>query len=130
MAVEAAFRTFVLSDSAVATLVDNRMFPVPMPEQVALPAISFFLVSGQRPKVLSGSSGKAISRVQVDCWAETYAGAKDLAAAVESKIDGAQGAWSGVNVGECEVVNVQDIYEDESNLHRVTLDVMIIHSLR
>ena len=75
----------------VGTGAAARIFPLLVPEGFTnYPAITFQVVSESRQPMLSRQNGLMQARVQINCWARTYAGAKSLKEAVRNAIDGEQ----------------------------------------
>jgi hypothetical protein len=66
---------------------------------------------------LQGPSDLQNTRVQIDAYARSYAGAQQLAADVRAALQGA--AFSNVQISE------QDFFEMDVRLHRVSLDYSI-----
>jgi hypothetical protein len=106
--------------SAVSAIVGTRVYPLVLPQKAALPAISYLRVSGAQELSLSGHSGLESPRIQIDCWATTYAQAKALSAAVQA----AMLASSAFKVGS---VSDRDLFEDETNVFRVSIDFSVWH---
>ena len=88
---EEALIVRLLADSGVAALVSNRVFPGSRPQAAALPAVVLQRISGAPGYADDGEIGLDHTRIQVDCWAETYAGAKLLARAVTACLSGFEG---------------------------------------
>lgn len=127
MSIEDNIYSRLANDSGVADLVgtgspptDNaRVYGNLLPQDVAMPAVSFSRVS-TRPLVGLGSSGgKTNLRVQVDSWAETYEGAKALAAAVRSAMEGSTTNFKAMWLNEF------DLYEDDPKVHHISQDFSV-----
>jgi hypothetical protein len=82
--VEQQIETVLTADVTVAGLVAARVYPLLMPQGVTMPAISYQRVATALNNDLEGTQNHEWVRVQVDCWASTYAQAKTLAAAVRT----------------------------------------------
>jgi len=78
---EEELRTLVLADSAVSSVIGTRYFPVERRQGAQLPAILYQGVSGFEGAHMNGT-GPFEARVQLDCYAMTYAVAKLLSRAV------------------------------------------------
>jgi hypothetical protein len=104
--------------TAVAAVVGTRVYPLVLPQKAALPAVSYLRVDGVQDSNLSGNSGLEVVRVQIDCWAETYAGAKALASAVSEAMQFGFG-------NECVWSTDRDQYEDGAKVFRVILEFSI-----
>jgi hypothetical protein len=79
---EEAIIARLLADSGVAAIASTRVFPGARPQASALPAIVLNRVSGGPLYADDGEVGLEQGRIQIDCWADTYSGAKLLARAV------------------------------------------------
>ena len=79
--IEATLRTFVLADVTIAGLIGTRYYSLRFPRTRVLPAIVYMKISGFREHDMDGSS-IATPRIQFDCWANSYGGAKALATAL------------------------------------------------
>lgn len=85
---EEVIRSTLLADSAVAARVGGRVNWGSHPQGAAFPAVVLTVISGVSYHVLSGPSGNADGRVQVDCYAMTYGAMKGLARDVIAALDG------------------------------------------
>ena len=97
-----------------------RIYPMLRPQGAALPAVTYQLID--RPRIdtasLTGNNAKVRSRMQIDCWAESYSAAKDLAAAVKNAVNS---ALTALNIDE------RDLYEDDTGIYRISSDFSIWH---
>ena len=96
MAAEKAIRSILIDDGDVGALVGDRIFPIVRRENSALPAIVYQQISGVRDQMFSGPSGFVEARFQINCWAETYEGADELAEAVRGALNGYNGTKESV----------------------------------
>lgn len=76
----------LLADADVIDLIGSRVHPMRMPQRGSLPAVVYQRVSMTPVNSIAGDSGLDNVRLQVTCWARTYAQAVDLAAKVRSAI--------------------------------------------
>lgn len=79
---EAALRTRLIDNAAVAALVGNRVHWTIRPQDGAFPAVVLSIVSGGRTQNMDGFDGYQSTRVQADCYALSYGAAADLREAV------------------------------------------------
>lgn len=96
---DAAFRSYVLGigespATAIAALVDGRMYPLRLPEKAALPAIVYQQISDTRDPHLRGPSGLSKKRYQVDCYAAKHPDARALGELVRQRLDTFAGTWT------------------------------------
>lgn len=92
-----------------------------LPQDSSFPAITFSKVSGPREYCHDGQI-YAEPRMQIDCWAKGYLEAKTLAENVRVALSGYTGTFDSKKVMACFLVNETDIYDPDTQLHRVILD--------
>jgi hypothetical protein len=108
---EEAIRALLLSNAPVAALCGNRVNWGTHPQGAALPGVVLNVISGAPGYTLTSADGLTPSRVQVDCYANSYGAAKALARAVTSALSGHRsGGLRGVFLQ-----NEQDSREGGSN---------------
>jgi hypothetical protein len=125
-------RELLLASPEVAGLVAARVYPSPLPQGCTLPAVTYQRVAGRSVQSLTGLSGCAMPRMQVDCWAETYDVAQEIAQAVKGWLVGVagrgyQGTVDGVRVQGARFLDDEDQYERDTKLHRVRADYVVFH---
>lgn len=126
MSIETGLRTHLINNAAVAALVGSRVYPMRLPQGFVLPAISYQRISGPRQYDSVGATGRVHSRFQVNCWAETYAGARDLANKVRLALNDHRGVLGDKsNVGSIELVADRDDFETSTEFNRVILEFII-----
>jgi len=118
---------FLTGDSAVAALVETRVYPGILSEQATRPALSYQVVSQVEDQTLLGPhSGLPQMRIQVDCWANSYEGVVALALAVMERFDGYQGDMGDSQVSTTSRLNMIDIFEPSRRDYRRVLDFMVV----
>ena len=101
MSVDDAIYSRLSGNSAVRAIVDDRIYPDRTPQDTALPKIVFTTISQGRAPNTSGASGVTNPRIQIDCWADSNAGAFALADAVRLALDGYRGTVASVVIRSC-----------------------------
>lgn len=98
-----------LSTTAGITAITARIYAGYAAQGAALPYIVFNKV-GKANEIYMGSLPAAIatSRIQIDCWASTFEGAKALADKVRLALD----SWSTTGVNACYLVDDGDDIEE------------------
>ena len=76
----------LLADAAVQAIAGARIYPMERPQGDQAPAVVYQRISTAPVKNIEGDSGLDSVRLQVSCWAERYADAKALAAAVRAAL--------------------------------------------
>jgi len=128
VSIETGLYSHLTTDSDVSALVGTRVYPLKLPQGYTLPAISYQRVSGDRLATLSGPTGRANPRFQIDCWASTYSGVRDLASKVRQALDGHKGGLGGEDdVGGISIEGDRDLFEENTEVFRVTMDFFIPH---
>ena len=128
MSIETGLRTQLVNNTAVAAIVGSRVYPVKMPLGYTLPCISYQRISSERYPFLDGPSGRVIPRFQVDCYAESYSDVRELAEKVRLALDGFKGALgSEAHVGGISIQSERDLWEDNTEVFRVTQDYLVPH---
>jgi hypothetical protein len=128
MLLEEAQAEYLKNDVAVAALIDNRLYPVVIPQDVDKPAAAFQRISraGEHTHDI-GPDGWATVRMQYTCQAATVLAAKNVAAAIREALDGFSGDMEGMTIGGCTVVNEWDGYGESFPQAVVRLDVMWLY---
>lgn len=111
-----------------AGVAGGRITPILLPQDAALPAVTYETVSTVPMPALDGAVGRATTRIRLHCWGETYADARATAAAARAALDDTTGTVAGCAIGwaRCEIE--ADLYEDATRTHRVVLDYLIHHA--
>lgn len=119
---EELIRDRLLATSGVTTLVGSRVDWGGNPQGSQNPRICLWTISDFEGLVLEGPDGFSQGRVQVDCYAVTYAAAKNLSRAVRSALDG----YAGGGLQLVRLIGTRDSREGGTNeaerLFRVSLD--------
>jgi len=131
MTIEEALYAHLVADSGVAAQIGNRLYPLVIPQDAALPAAAYQRISGPRVLAHDGTLGLADARMQFTSHAETYSDAKALARAIRESVDGYRGVMGGaggVMVQGCSVENETDSYGPAGEVRTVRLDVFVLYS--
>lgn len=100
----------------ISTLVGDRIRPDVLAQGDALPALRYETVAVDNQHDLSGQSGEAFTRLQIDCYGRTRREANRLAAVVEDLLDGWGGAYVGPDdnawVSDCTLDNQWDTRDE------------------
>lgn len=111
-------RALLLADAAVTARVIGRVFPVVLPQAVAMPAVRYLVIDDVPQNSLLGwTSGLRHARVQIDAYGKKYLDAQGLADAIE----GAVGSLPGPGITSLLLAR-RDQYEDVTETHRVSMD--------
>lgn len=127
---ETSLIQYLLSASAVAALVDDRIYPIVMPQttdadEVIYPAITIQLISDVEEFSQSGPSNLARAIVQINSIGELYLEAKELAAAVRDALNGIRGDMEGTTVQGCFRSNETESQDRDYKIFTVMTDYEI-----
>ena len=126
MTIEEALKTYLLSQTLITDIVENRIYPIVLPQGTELPALSYFQVSNP----VQHEVDIAYPRFQLSSWAEKYSEAKALTNAgkeVLQRYKGKMGGASGVKVIQIVFLNSFDIYDPETGIYHIPADYKIIY---
>ena len=131
MTVDTAIIQALLADVTVVGFVGTGVWPGSKPQAASNPAIVVNWIEGNPVYTNDGDSGLSQSRLEVDCWGDTYSEVKDLAAAVKNVLSGFQGTVAGISIETAEIESERDSREGGSNvdeyLHRTNIDLTVWH---
>lgn len=127
---EKALRALLRSNvdlSALTSVVDWGKRPQ---NDFSLPAVVLQRIYGGRDYVTSGASGLVETRVQADCYGETYGDAKETAQALMAVVNAYSGVFDGVHFQRISIDSERDTNETEAadrHLFRTSIDLLIWH---
>lgn len=125
-----AIRALLVADATVTGLVGQRIYPLIAPQPPTRPFVVYTVTGGDRWHSDEGGSGLASPRVQVNAYAETYAGAHEIAAAIRDALDGYAGTASDVVIQTLMLDQPPtDFYENEVQppLYRVFQEYFVTY---
>lgn len=126
---------FLRDDVAIGPLVTAtgvaRIYPVRLPQGIKLTSIVYTRVSGQGDYVMTGPSGYARPRYQINSWAPTIDAAAALSNLIKDLLDGFTGTiGTGANavfVQGAFVADEREDYDDTVQMFRSSRDFFIHH---
>ena len=111
--------------TTLSTLVDERCYPIKLPEGVTLPAITYFQVSGMEGNTHDGYDQTIEGRWQISCWAQEYSTVKLLAESVKLALRTFSGSLTQV-VKKSFMQNEMDLYEPDVKLYHDPVDFFFL----
>lgn len=127
---EEALIAYLLAHSPLTALVGSRIRPVIAKQGEGFPSVVVSMVSHLPEYVTQGPVSLADSRVQVDCYGETFAASRAVARAIKLRMSGQRFTSGGVEFQQCTVIAERSSYEDgkEVKLHRTSVDFRVWHT--
>jgi hypothetical protein len=116
--------------STAALSCGTRVYPVLLPNAPTLPALTMQIVGSQITNAAFNARGIIKYRIQVDCWATTYADASNLRDALVPVLDGFTGPLGdGTFVQSTQLLQHLDQFEPDSLNYRLTSEYYIFAAL-
>lgn len=112
-----------LAVTGVTNIVSTRIYPMLLPQHPTYEAITYQRISNSST---NGNTALRESRWQVNCFAETYAEAQTLAAAVKTALEDFSDTTETPGIKEAYVTNELDDYDDSGDVFRVIIDVILV----
>jgi hypothetical protein len=132
--IEQAFFARLAGFAGLAALVGARIYPVLAPEAAAAPFVVYQRITGERIDSLSGPSGMATPRFQVDVYATSYAASRAIAEQVRLALDNFRGTQSypggSTHIRFIALADERDLIEQDvkpAPLYRASMDFTIFH---
>jgi len=125
-----AVKALLEFDAGVSALVGDRCYPNSAPQNSTLPYIVYTVISDVRVQSMTGLSGLASPRIQFDCFASTYGGAKAVAEAVKVALAGYADTIGSVAINGILLVDDSDLFEPPASgasvgTYRVSMDFIV-----
>ncbi len=134
MSIESRLYGHLSAYAGLTSLVATRIYPVRMPQDVALPALSYQEISGPGEHPIKGAAVALKSRYQFTAWAKTTATksghlqAREVIDQVKAALWTFPGVADGVTVFEVTLdIGARDDFDEASETDRCDLDVVILH---
>ena len=130
MRAEKVVKTLLSNAAGVVALVGTRVYPGPIPQGTALPAISFEHISTVPLQTLDASAGfnLARTRIEVNAVAKTYGEQKALVEEIRKALEYQRGTIAGVEVIAILRESVgPDLRDDDRQIYTQAVDFMVTH---
>jgi hypothetical protein len=109
-------------NAGVSSIVSTRIYPLKLPQNPTYEAISYQRISNTGQ---DGTSTLRQSRWQINCWAAGYVDAQALATAVKDALEEYVAISETPGINMARVVNELDDWDEESDVYRVMIDVIL-----
>lgn len=118
--------------TGLKSLINERIYPLILPQKAVLPAITYQKISGERLHKLQGDTGFTRSIYQMSCWAENYAQCKAVAEQLRLCLQnhsGLMGGTEGVAVGAVLLKGELEGYdESDTGTFYINMDFQFYYS--
>ncbi len=127
MSIEADIITHMLAVSGIAALVSDRIQPLRLDQNSALPGITLNRIGTTPQHRQEGKAQEFETRIQFDIWATSYKSAKAVASQVRLALDGFRGTMGSSRVDSVRFLDEIDDFEPENENVRVIQDFDFYH---
>ena len=126
-----ALFTRLSTDGTITAVTGTRIYWLKVPQNAARPYVRLQTISDPRPANLQGYDSARVTRVQADCFADTYGAARALAEKIITAL-ATPVTVGGVHFGFTKAEGPRDLGEDVDGIgfvHRASLDLLVEHKL-
>ena len=127
MNIEQCISHYLEASTGIHDLIADRIYPVKMPQNPTLPALTYRVISGMEHHNID----VAYPRFQFNCWGESYSDAKALSVEVKEafqRLKSPIGSTSGKHIVQGVVLGEIDMtYDMDTALYGIFVDVRLIY---
>lgn len=130
MQIEQALMTYLLAQTGITDLVGERIDFIMASQEVAKPYIVITKIDSPRLHSHDGGDHLAHPRFQLSVFSTSYKESKEIAAALQTVLQGYKGTMGGaggVAVGAVIYEDETDLYEESTQLFHIACDYIIWH---
>jgi len=127
MSIEAGLWSLLVNDAEVALEVDDRVYPVVLPQPPTYPAVTYRRISQNIPLAHDGPVAFSADRFQVDCYAEEIADLVSVVAAVRTCLNGYSGTSVGVKIWCIKLLNQVNGFGEAADVMRSSIDFLVTY---
>lgn len=107
------------NDADVSAIIGDRIFPLVIPQEKALPAITYERVDTDPNDTKSGASTLDGDLIDLDLWGKDFAVLKDLAKKIRTTLDRFSGTRQGIIVQSIQYQNQVVGFSAEKNIYHL-----------
>ena len=125
-----ALYNILTGNTGIADIVDNRISPVRMAQDIGKPFIIYKLITEPKNYTFDGEFNHYEAGFQVDCYASKYVDVVSLGDAVQEALSAYSGTVSGNKIQSISVNNVIDApaMDELITLYERSIDITIFYS--
>lgn len=113
------------NDSTIAGIVQGRIYPDQVPQNVPYPAIVHYKEDVERTAIKNAPTINYKVRYKVEVYSEKYGDGEVLAQAIEDVLADYSGTVKGINIQRCYYVNkTDDAYIEDLGAHTVQVSFL------
>lgn len=116
--ITSAIRNILTSNTDITDVVSIRIYPVILPQNAVLPAITIQLLQSEVHDTLGGMAGLFEAEIQVDVYSLNKQEVQDIAENVRLSLQAYSGINLGVSIKGIHFLDEMDGFEPEVSYHR------------
>lgn len=120
MLLESSVMNYLLTYTGLTALTSTRITPVVLPTPATYPAVTFQTIAAEEDLVMGLGDGITVSRLQIDCWGQSYGSVKGIATQIKNAFKNFTGDMKGTQIVCIKLVNEIDAFT--STVFRTTLE--------
>jgi hypothetical protein len=121
--IETGLVSHLLADAPLMAVIERRLYPLVLPQDAAVPAVTYQRVSTPRTLTLKGG-GTTAPRFQFSAWAMTYSQAKQVGELLKAALDCYTGPM-GTHKVAAFMAGYRDTYDDDTKRYGCGVDFII-----
>ena len=126
--IEEAVYSALTGNATLTGLISTHIYPLVLPQEVALPAVTFFRVSNIHNHGMGGDIDLMETRLQVSILADSVLRMRTVTDAVRGVLSRWKGTYGGVIVQDSLLDNEMDDFEPETEIYQCIQDYRIFHT--
>lgn len=126
--IEKAVYELLAGDSVIFSAVGSRLYPHVKTGKAPAPYIVYTQVTGNPSVTISAADGQQSSTLQVDVYDEDPSNCRAYADMVKNALHKFSGTQSGVAIQYILMQSQRPDYDQEAELHRMTLEFIAKHN--
>lgn len=110
-----AIYTRLTSVAGITSLIDKKVYPTNLPQNITLPAVTFQLLAEDEIETLQTPATMRTAAVQFDCYAATQAAADAVAEAIRTALKNYSGTAASTDIEACRKINKMEMEEKDKD---------------
>ena len=124
---EAAVYSILSNNTDVTGLVSTRIYPELLPQDCALPAVTYARISTMRHSAMEADPNFAETRMQISSWSSSFSVVQNLSDKVRLAFWRFTGSTASVTIEDVWPENETQLYDSVTETHQMAIDFMITH---
>ncbi len=125
MTIESVIYSQLTGFAGLTALVSTRVYPLPAPQNVTAPFVTYQRISAIRYPGMGSDAGLVSSRFQFDVITTTYSSMRTVMEQLRLSLQRFRSDITTPPVIDTFIENELDLYEDENDLHHGVLDALL-----